>query len=133
MMLQRGDFQRVVPFQILEQLFLLLRSVLLPPLGRLRALHHPRGLRADEPAIRRVLTDLAALYAIRPFGGSPRRGMQLANLACKPFVLPALKIVLSPAVLFPTGKVALLQLNTRAVDREDVIYAAIQKRAVVTD
>ncbi|MPN50867.1 hypothetical protein SDC9_198507 [bioreactor metagenome] len=131
MVAQRSNLERIIAFQILEQLLLLLGGVFLPPLGRLCPLHHARGLRADESTVECVLANLAALHAVAPFGGAPRGLAQVVHLAREALVFGELEIILPAAVFLPAGEVALLHLDARAVDRENMIHAAVEKRAVV--
>ena len=138
---QRMQLQSIAAFDVLQQRGLLLDGVLLPPFQIFPPLLHPPGLLGNEGAsahgvggaldLGGVFPDLRPLHPVGPVAGLPRRLLQPPDLLFEPLILRQLKGVLPPLVLVPRGKIPLLHLDAAAVDGQDVIYAAVQKGAVV--
>ena len=129
--IRRLNLQLAGVFDTLEQLLLFLHRLVPAGLDGLGALHHLGGHVADIAAVARPFPDLAGLHLVRPFCGAAGRCLQPANLLFEPLVVLPLRLHPGQVVLIPPAKVPLAHLDPVAVEREDVVDAAVQKGPVV--
>ena len=137
---QWAELQIVRRLKIFQQLRFLLDAVLNPPVYRLGALHRLLALRTlVRPAphallgFRRVEADFRALRLVRPLRLFARGGFKAAYLLLESVIFRQLVSVPPLLILKPRGKVALGHFYIRAVYRENVVNAAVEKRPVVRD
>ncbi|MNC31391.1 hypothetical protein D3C75_797100 [compost metagenome] len=68
---------------------------------------------------------------MRPVPRTFRRVCQAFDIFSKLLILGKLKVVLSPLILPPAGKIPFLNLDVGFVDGQNVVYTVIQKGSVV--
>ena len=134
-MMQRAEFEPIHALSVFQQRGLFFGGRFQPPSGVFGAFHHLGGFVADEAAVRAEAGVAGAVLGrfrlVRPGRGAARGFVQAADFAPQTLVLVAFKFILPVARLFPCGKVTLLQLNIRFVDRKHMIDASIQQGAVM--
>ena len=137
---QLRELERLGLLEVFQQPLLFLDRGVPPLFDGLRARHLLLGL---GPLQRRPALDvvglcflralLAPLGRVRPLRLFAHRLPEAADVAFEPFVFGKLIGVLPLPVLPPAGEGPALHLDVRAVEREDVVHAAVEESAVVTD
>ena len=138
------DLQMVFGFNSPQAIYKWQNGAALPTVDNLivlAALLHAPGLLTDEGpsahgvglalGLGGVCADLGALHPVGPGAGLPGCLLQPPDLLFQLGVLGQLVGVPALLVLVPGGEIAPLELDAAGVDGEDVVHAAVQKRAVV--